>query len=503
MTEPISFGTDGWRAVIADQFTFANADRAVHAVGSYVLKSYPNAISARLPILIGYDTRFLADKFACRAAMVLNSMGLAAKVADRDVPTPCIAFAAKHEPTAGALQFTASHNPPEYLGIKYIPHYAGPATNEITESIMSYLQTSPPSVPHSEVVIDYFDPKPPYLKALSELVNLKKIAQAGLKVGFDALYSTSREYLDQILIDAGVEVEAIHDFRDPMFGGGMPEPKREYLVDLFKLVKASKLDVGLATDGDADRFAVIDENAEYLSPNQLLCLLTRHLVKNHHMTGSIVRTVATTHLLDRLAAKYNLDVIETPVGFKYIGEIMRAKDVLIGGEESGGVSVKGHIPEKDGILANLLVLEMMAYEKKPLSVIWQDLIKEAGVNLVYRRADYHLNGLNSKMLVAKLKEKPPETLAGKKVSEVGLKDGMKLYIDHENWVLIRPSGTEPLARLYAESTTAEGADALMSDAKVKLEALMKEMGEVASQSAGHQSARAKQPVLHNVAVAEE
>jgi phosphomannomutase len=501
MGEPISFGTDGWRAVIADQFTFANAERAVHAVGHYVLKSYPNAATGELPVLIGHDTRFLADKFALRASHVLNALGLSTKVVNRDVPTPCIAFAAKHEATAGALQFTASHNPPEYLGIKYIPHFAGPATNEITESIMSHLQNSPPSVKQSEKAIQYFDPKPPYLKALSQIVDLKRIGSSGLKAGFDALYSTSRDYLDLILVEAGLKVESIHNWRDPMFGGGLPEPKPECLADLFNLVKSKRLDVGLATDGDADRFAVIDDKGNYLSPNQLLCLLMRHLVKNHHLKGAIVRTVATTHLLDRLARKYNLEVIETPVGFKYIGEIMRSQDVLIGGEESGGVSVKGHIPEKDGILANLLVLELIAYEKKPLSAIWQDVIDEAGVALVYRRADYHLNGLNSKALVEKLKENPPQTLAGKKISDIQFKDGMKLYVDHENWVLIRPSGTEPLARLYVESTTANLADALLADAKVTLEALMKDLGSP-GRPAEHASA-SKKAVLHNATRAED
>ena len=474
MTEQISFGTDGWRAVIADQFTFANVERAVHAIGLYILESYPQAQKRPLPVLIGFDTRFLADKFAYRGAEVLASMGLSAKITQQDVPTPCIAYAAKYEPTAGALQFTASHNPPQYLGIKYIPDYAGPATNEITSIIVSHLKDAPVSLNPDSRYISYFDPKPPYLKALANLVDLKRIGSSKLKVGFDPLYGTSRDYLDLILRQSGLDVEVIHNCRDTMFGGGMPEPKPEYLQELIKLVKTNKLNVGLSCDGDADRFAAIDELGTYLSPNHLLCLLLRHLVKNRGAKGAIVRTVGTTHLIDRLAKKYGLEIIETPVGFKYIGEVMRSKDVLIGGEESGGVSIKGHIPEKDGIMGNLLLLEMLAYEGKPLSTIWQDLTNEAGSNLVYLRADFPRT-VSCELLRQRLQELPPSSLAGRKITEVGLKDGIKLYIDADNWVLIRPSGTEPLVRLYVDSTDASLAKAILSDCQAQLKVILKEL----------------------------
>jgi phosphomannomutase len=476
MTDQIIFGTDGWRAVIADQFTFANVERVAHAVGLYVLETYPQAANHGLPILLGYDTRFLANRFAYRAGQVLAGLGIASKLAARDVPTPCIAFAAQHEATAGALQFTASHNPPEYLGIKYIPDYAGPATNEITKSITSHLCDDSSHLVEESIEIAEFDAKPPYLEALAKIVDLKRIAASGIRPGFDALYSTSRDYLDLILKEAGVKVEVIHNWRDCNFGGGMPEPKPQYLADLFTLIKSAKLDVGLATDGDADRFAVIDELGNYLSPNQLLCLLLRHLVKNRGLAGSIVRTVATTHLLDRLAAKYKLAVIETPVGFKYIGEIMRAQNVLIGGEESGGVSIKGHIPEKDGILANLLLLEMLAFEKKPLSAVWQDVIQEAGVTLAYRRADLQLSILTQKALMERLKESPLKKLADQTVAKIALLDGIKVYLSGDSWLLIRPSGTEPLLRLYAESADASLADAMLADAKRIVEAAVKDLG---------------------------
>lgn len=471
MTEPIKFGTDGWRAVIAESFTFANVERVAYAVGLYVKENYDKDT----PMLIGYDTRFMADKFAEHAAKVLMAMGVPVRVSSRDVPTPCIAWATKHEPTAGALQFTASHNPPEYCGIKYIPEYAGPATDDITNKIVDNLERTPEVIAISEEEVHHFDPQPPYLAAIGKIVDLKRIGSSGIKVGYDALYSTSRGYLDHILKQWGVSVKVLHDWRDPLFGGGMPEPKKQFLRDLSGLVKTEKLDVGLATDGDADRFAVLDENGNYLSPNQLLCLLTRHLVKNKGQKGSIVRTVATTHLIDRLAKMYGLEVIETPVGFKFIGEEMRRGDILIGGEESGGLSVKGHIPEKDGILANLLLVEMIAYEGKPLSDIWEDLQAEVGDQFIGLRADLRLNDYTQKGLMKRLTDKPLDKLAGKKVTRVGRKDGLKLYIDDSNWLLIRPSGTEPLIRLYYEGTSKERVEKVAGDFNQQVSEIVKEL----------------------------
>jgi phosphomannomutase len=467
--DKIEFGTDGWRAVIAEQFTFENVERVTHAIGAYVLQTFPSeSASASLPVLIGYDTRFLADRFAYRAAQVLSEMGITPKLSNHDLPTPCLAFAAQREPSAGAMQITASHNPPEYCGIKYITPFGGPATNDITAKIVGHLQDET-SFSGSNIAIVSHDFKPPYVDAITKLVDLPRIGASKLRIGYDALYSTSRGYLDVILEKAGVELKVLHNWRDPNFGGVMPEPKKEYLKELMGLVKAHQCDGGIATDGDADRFAVIDERGEYMWPNQLLCLLARHLVKNRGFGGAIVRTVATTHMLDRVAQRYGLELIETPVGFKYIGEQMRSRDVLIGGEESGGVSIKGHIPEKDGILANLLILEMMAYESKALSRIWQDLVSEIGKPLVGCRADLKLHGNVQKALMARLAAEPFENLAGAEVSKVSQLDGIKFYIDNDNWVLVRASGTEPLLRLYSEADSQAKAEALVADSKHKLE----------------------------------
>ncbi|MBU6453889.1 MAG: phosphoglucomutase/phosphomannomutase family protein [Cyanobacteria bacterium REEB67] len=475
--EVIRFGTDGWRAIIAEDFTFANVEKVSYAIGLYIKHAYGDKKTGRveIPVLVGYDTRFLADKFACRAAQVLMAMGLSVKLAARDIPTPTIAWATCSDhfgPTAGALQFTASHNPPEYCGVKYIPHYGGPATTAITAEITKNLKKCPRPVLYSHEQAERFDVAAPYMEAIKKLVDLDKIRASGLKVAFDALYSTSRGYLDKIIRETGLTLNVMHNVRDPLFGGGMPEPTAKYLKELMATVDSGRFDLGLATDGDADRFAVIDNNGYFMTPNQLLCLLTVHLCKNHNMRGAVVRNVGTTHMLDLLAARYDLPVIETPVGFKYIGEKMRSEDVLIGGEESGGVSIKGHIPEKDGILANLLVLEMVAYEKKPLSKIWSELEAEVGTRFFQRRGDLHLTAVVQKRLLAHLASHPIDSLLGRKLVKVDALDGLKLYHDADNWLLIRPSGTEPVIRVSGEGTSAELIDQLMLDFKTQIELII-------------------------------
>jgi phosphomannomutase len=303
---------------------------------------------------------------------------------------------------------------------------------------------------------------------------MQKIRESGLKVAYDNLYSTSRGYLDKIIKEMGLPLNVMHNVRDPLFGGGMPEPRPEYLKELTATVDAGRFDLGIATDGDSDRFAVIDNRGYFMTPNQLLCLLTMHLYKNHGLRGAIVRTVATSHMLDLMATKYGLAVFETPVGFKYIGEKMRTEDVLIGGEESGGVSIKGHIPEKDGILANLLVIEMIAYEGKPLSQIWLELERELGVQFFQRRGDLHLTADVQKRLLKHLAKNPITELIGEKLFKIDDMDGLKLYHNQDNWLLIRPSGTEPVIRVSGEGTSAVLIDQLMLDFRTQIEAIIYE-----------------------------
>ena len=452
-SKQIKFGTDGWRGIIADDFTFPNVCKVTRAIASYLETAY----SKERPVLVAYDTRFLADEFARTAASVLADAGWTVLVVDRDCPTPVIAYNARLLNSAGALMFTASHNPAPYCGIKYIPDYAGPATPEITDTIVANIEgaaDTPPSGSHPDK-ISTFDPKPEYLKFIYTLLDTERIRGAHLKVKYDAIYSTSRGYLDEVLQYCGCELETFHAYRDVLFGGGMPEPKGEQLAELVEAVKKDNADLGLATDGDSDRFGIVDEQGNVLTPNTVLLLLARHLVKNKGQTGAIVRTVATTHLLDNLAAKYGLEIYETAVGFKYIGEKMRQTQVLIGGEESGGLSVVGHIPEKDGILADMLVAEAIAYEGKPLSQMVEEAIAEADGPLYNNRLDLHLDDAHKAAVLDSFTKNPPSEVAGIKIKEVGRKDGIKLYLEEGSWVLLRPSGTEPLMRVYLETNTPE------------------------------------------------
>ncbi len=452
-SKKIQFGTDGWRGIIADDFTFANVCKVTRAIASYLETAY----SKDRPVLVAYDTRFLADQFARTAAEILVDAGWTVKIVDRDCPTPVIAYNARLLNSAGALMFTASHNPAPYCGIKYIPDYAGPATPEITDTIVANIEgaTDAPPSGHNLDKISTFDPKPEYLTFIYTLLDVERIRSAKLKVKYDALYSTSRGYLDTVLQHSGCELESFHTYRDVLFGGGMPEPKGEQLVELVEAVKKDRADLGLATDGDSDRFGIVDEQGNVLTPNTVLLLLARHLVKNKGKTGAIVRTVATTHLLDNFAAKYGLELYETAVGFKYIGQKMRETQVLIGGEESGGLSIIGHIPEKDGVLADMLVAEAIAYEGKPLSQLVEEAIAEAGGPLYNNRLDLHLDDAHKAAVIDSFSKNPPTEVATVKVKEIGRKDGIKLYLSEGSWVLLRPSGTEPLMRVYIETNTPE------------------------------------------------
>jgi phosphomannomutase len=459
----ITFGTDGWRGIIADDFTFSNVRKVTRAIASYIETAY----TKNRPVLVAYDTRFLAEQFALTAAEVLADLGwTVVKITKRDCPTPVIAYNARHLNSAGALMFTASHNPAPYCGIKYIPDYAGPATLEITDTIVANLESAsnaPPSQNSTVGSISSFDPKPDYINFLYSLLDVEKIPNARLKVKYDALYSTSCGYLDEVLQHCHCELETFHTWRDVLFGGGMPEPMEEQLQQLVEAVRRDKADLGLATDGDSDRFAVIDEQGKVLTPNSVLLVLTLHLMKNKHQTGAIFRTVATTHLLDNLAAKYGLQLLETPVGFKYIGGKMRQTQVLIGGEESGGLSISGHIPEKDGILVNMLVAEARlppvrpanAWEGKPLSVLVKEAIASAGGPRYERRLDLHLAPPHKIAILHSYSKNPPSKVAGIRVTQIGTKDGVKLYLEEGSWVLLRPSGTEPLMRVYIETNSPE------------------------------------------------
>lgn len=475
MIKPIKFGTDGWRAIIADEFTFDNVVIVTKAVAAYIKTNY----DISKPVLIGYDTRFLADKFAKRAADTLNQYGFNVLLVDKDVPTPVIAFSAKNLNSAGALMFTASHNPPEYCGIKYIPDYAGPATTDITDIIVknvAKLQNGDESVIAPTGIIgttEIFNPKPAYFEWVKTLINFDKIKELKKKVFYDPLYSTGRGYLNGLLEDIGFDVTTIHNHIDPLYGGGMPEPKEEFLTELKELIESNPNSIGFSTDGDADRFGVMDEKGTYITPNEVIAILLRHLLKNKNKKGSVVKTVATSQMIDKIAQMYDgIKVHETAVGFKWVGEVMRKEDVIVGGEESGGLSIIGHIPEKDGIVANLCILEAIAYENKPLYEIVEELKSEIDGHYINYRLDLHLTEETKEAAMQLFLNNAPASIGGMKITTINKLDGVKFYFeDNNSWMLVRASGTEPLLRIYFETNSNDKLDNLVKDVKQLVEKL--------------------------------
>ena len=448
MTE-IKFGTDGWRAVTGKEFNEENVAVVTNAVAKYVYDTF----GINKKIIIGYDPRNMADVFSKQSADILADLGFDVLYSDKIVPTPVLAYNAKHL-NACALMFTASHNPPEYLGIKFIPDYAGPATSDITDKLTQNLGKSISKQKEGSFTLYNFQPD--YEKQLENLIDYEKIRDLkNTNIIFDGFYSASIGYFDNILNKHGIKFETMNMLHDTNFGGGMPDPKPKYLGDLITKIKSEPNSIGLANDGDADRFGVINENGEYVSPNEIISILLIHLIKNKGLKGSLVKTVGASFLLDKVAEKLGVEVIETAVGFKHVGEAMRKYNPVIGGEESGGLSIQGHIPEKDGLLANSLVLEAMAYENKSLVELQKDLYDFVGCKYYNDRVDKKLENMDEvKPILEKFKTKT--SIGNYQIIKTDLKDGVKMYLnDNNSWILVRPSGTEPLLRIYFESDSTE------------------------------------------------
>lgn len=444
----IKFGTDGWRAVVGKDFNKENVEKVTKAIGKYVFDNF----GLDKKIIVGYDPRNMAFEFAFQTAEQLAGYGFNVLLSDKVVPTPVLAYSAKHL-NACAVMFTASHNPPEYLGVKFIPDYAGPATSDITDELMFNLNV--PFKSEWSGSVTKYNFAPDYFARIEKLVDIEAIKKLDKNIIFDGLYAASIGYFDKLLENHGIKFDSLHMYHDINFGGGMPEPKPKFLKELIEKVKSTENSVGFANDGDSDRFGVINENGEYVSPNEIIAILLMHLKKNKNYSGSLVKTVGASLLLNKIAEKLGVEVIETAVGFKHVGEAMRKFNPIIGGEESGGLSIKGHIPEKDGILANLLVLEAMAYENKSLVQLQNDLYDFVACKFYNDRIDKHLENFDEvKPVIEEFKNK---TFVGNfKVKNIDTKDGVKLYFDdNESWVLVRPSGTEPLLRIYFESGSKE------------------------------------------------
>lgn len=460
----MTFGTSGWRAILGEDFTFQNV-RIISQAIAHVLEQ--EKIGQR-GLIIGYDARFLGEKFAKTAAEVFAGHGMSVLLCDRDTPTPTISYQVLRHNLAGGLNISASHNPPEYNGIKFTPEWGGPALPETTQAVeqrilrllhSEHVKWLPWEKAEQTGMVQLFDPCPDYLAALEKHVDVDAIRQANLRVVMDPLYGTSRGYLDTFLRNAGAKMAVLHYWRDPYFGGIRPEPTRKTTAELQETVKQKSARVGLATDGDADRFGIVDQDGSFIDPNTVLALLVDYLATTRRWTGRVGRSVATTHLIDRVAHSHGLDVQETPVGFKYLGSLLAKKAIQMGGEESAGMSIQGHVPEKDGILACLLVTEMIARTKKTLRELTKELFDRVGPVFSYRE-DQTLTETTRENLL-KIQQSPPSRLAGKSIQHVNTLDGCKFLLEDGSWFLFRPSGTEPLVRCYAEASTRQELEALM------------------------------------------
>ena len=469
----IKFGTSGWRAIIADEFTMENVRLVTRAIAS-VLADAPSqsaggeavlADSNDRSIIIGYDTRFMSETFAAECAAELASLGWTAYLTTRETPTPTISHAIRLRGARGGINFTASHNPPQYNGMKFSTADGAPALPEQTKRVeerIAELKSGAftlASVGEGRVIP--LDPREDYLLDLTGRIDFGKIAGANLELAYDPLWGTGRGYLDEVLRRNGCEVHTVHDYRDVLFGGYSPEPSERNLAEMRSLILERKLALGIATDGDADRFGFIDRDGSFVSANHILALVVDYLCETRpEWVGGLARSVATTHLIDRIGAHYGRETWETPVGFKFIGEMINADRLILGGEESAGLTIKGHLPEKDGILACLLVVEMMAARGVSLGEMIESLFHRFGA-LYSERVGIRLTPEVRARLEARLAADPPETIGGWRVKEVNRVDGVKYIFEDGSWMLLRMSGTEPVVRCYAETHSKKDLEVLL------------------------------------------
>jgi len=459
----IKFGTSGWRGLIARDFTFDNVRLATQGIADYLRACGHSSPNSRT-LILGFDTRFLGREFSLAAAEVLTASDLIPLLCNRDTPTPVIAHTIRVRKAIGGINMTASHNPAEYQGLKFSTNKGAPAPPEVTREVEANLAAlalrnwSFEAVAPGVFQCRMIDPQPDYFKQLRKLVDFSVIKRAKLKIAVEFMYGTGRGYLDRLLEDAGTKVTVFHNELNPLFGGHHPEPNAEGMAEVSRFVRAGNAQLGLGLDGDADRFGIVDKDGTWLTPNQVLALALYHLKKNRGWTGAVVRTVPTSHQVDAVAAWLGVKVHETPVGFKYIGALMESEPIIVGGEESGGLSVKGHVPEKDGILACLLMAELVAAEKKSLGRILKDLEIHTG-EFYTERINISVRPDNKEALLAKLGSGLP-SIGPFKVEKFITTDGAKYLLPNNEWVAFRASGTEPLIRCYIEAKSAANATKL-------------------------------------------
>lgn len=465
----IHFGTDGWRGVISDTFTFHNLRLVTQAVADAVaseewlngsvIDSDPDPKS----MVVGFDTRFLSDRYAAEAARVLAANGYHVHLTSADVPTPAISLVVREFGAIAGLMITASHNAPRYNGIKLKAAYGGAAVPEQCRRVEVYLNDNeargrgPNLMDYDQArqadLISRFNPTPVYFDHLRSLIDMEAIAENPPRIVVDSMYGSGRGQIRGLLQGTGCEVFEVRGEMNPGFGGIHPEPIERYLGALAGAIAAGHGDLGLATDGDADRLGAMDGRGQFVDPHRIMALALKYLVEERGWSGKVVKTVSTTRMINRLADQYGLEVVETPVGFNHIAEWMLRDHVLIGGEESGGMSFRGHIPEGDGVLMGLLLIEMVAKSGRPLSELVDEVLEQAGPSH-YARLDHRLaRPITKSLMVQRLTDQAPATINGTQVALVEAKDGVKYLLNDDSWLLIRPSGTEPVLRIYAEGAS--------------------------------------------------
>lgn len=466
MSTRIRFGTDGWRAVIGEDYTYENVRRVADAAGRVFAADNPGGT-----IIVGYDTRFEAGSFAAATAEVLAGHGLNVRLSDRYLPTPALCWSvARDEDAVGGVMLTASHNPAEYLGLKLRMFDGGASPVEFTNRVEAELVAEPPVIDAQAAAsrVEKVDLIGPYLADLASLVDAEAIRSANLRVVVDPLYGAGQTYLAETLRSLGVDVTEVHGERNPGFGGLHPEPIPPWIDSTRDLVRADGYDAGFVTDGDADRIGAVDSHGNFVNPHRILALVAQHLVQDKGLTGRIVKTLSTSVLVDRTASILGLEVTTTPIGFKWIyGEMMKG-DVLVGGEESGGIGIPTHVRERDGLLMSLMLSEMMAQRGKGLGDLVSELLAQTGP-MEYNRIDLKLTPEVKDAFAARMNDITPQQIAGIKVLDYDRRDGVKFLLEDDTWLLLRPSGTEPLVRIYAEASNAGVVDDLLAAGRALVE----------------------------------
>jgi phosphomannomutase len=462
MLDKIKFGTDGWRAVIAEDFTFANVRRVSEAIAQYVREEGDPAKG----LVVGYDTRFLSAEFARHASEAVAASGIPVLLADRATPTPAVSYAVVARQTAGAIMITASHNPYRWNGVKFKAPYGGSAAPSIMRRIEIHLRRLDRSRTHPRkrrpASIQSVDLVGPYLERLKSFVHLDRIRSSGRRFAIDPMYGAARGCLARLFDDTGIPYREIHGEHNPLFPGMNPEPIEPHVEQLRQAVLQGGYDAGFATDGDADRLGAVDRNGAFIDSHKIFSILLKHLAEDLGQRGEVVKTFSTTEMVTKLARKYGFPLHVTPIGFKYICELMLTRDVLIGGEESGGIAIKGHLPERDGVLNSLLLAEVMADRGRTLGELVQELTQEFGPHY-YGRVDLEIEKDVAQRIVRLVGQRKIKRVAGLKVTSVDDLDGAKMRFGDSAWLLVRASGTENVLRLYAEARSAEQVKALLED----------------------------------------